>query len=397
MGINLVLFLGVLPSLAHTQQLNRKEYQRFRDACLYMEQMLYAFKKCPKILTALEEVSGFFPEGQMHERLLDARFYLRKGQGKEDIFQETLQIIQEDYRNSRMERVHRYLARVENYGGEYEASLDLLMDDLNLFTNRIFQLQKEKKGIKNRIWMAFFISLFICGIGAQLLPKGYSIGNNPIVESATLLMVGINLMALAKASRKLTTNWLNREKMKNERQLERYYQKAVSGKRHSIGVKIAFYKVKSEIERVFPEWMMELALYLRNGNVQRAIEQSAKTAPGVIKQPLQELSEELGRHPNGIAPYLGFLKEFELPQVQSAMKMLYGIAETGGSDHQGQKQIEGLIKQNTTLMNHSEQLRNEDALAGMSLLTLFPMITGSVKLMLDMVMFIILFMRNLKL
>lgn len=46
------------------------QQKRFLDVTNYLEQLLYSFRKGPKILTSLQDTLAVFPEGQMHDHIL---------------------------------------------------------------------------------------------------------------------------------------------------------------------------------------------------------------------------------------------------------------------------------------------------------------------------------------
>lgn len=99
--------------------------------------------------------------------------------------------------------------------------------------------------------------------------------------------------------------------------------------------------------------------------------------------------KQIEKNPESPDPYLNFLKEFERPQIQAAMKMLYALSVgNGGSERE---QLEELIARNQNLMNQAEELMREDALAGMYLLFLTPALAGGMKLLVDMTIFLFAF------
>ena len=49
-----------------------------------------------------------------------------------------------------------------------------------------------------------------------------------------------------------------------------------------------------------------------------------------------------------------------------------------------EKQISVLVERNHHLMDKAERLSNEDSLAGVGMLVLIPMVTGSIKMITDM-------------
>lgn len=164
---------------------------------------------------------------------------------------------------------------------------------------------------------------------------------------------------------------------------------------HKIGYRLAYDRVVREINRVFPAWLMEMALLLQGNNVQVSIEKTIETAPAVLKTDLQRLSDSLKRTPDALEPYLEFLGMFRLSSVLSSMKMLYAISESGSGDAQSQIQI--LLQRNSKMMDKSEKLTNEKSLAGINGIFYLPQVTVSFQTMVNMVVFMLVFLGQMKL
>ena len=145
-------------------------------------------------------------------------------------------------------------------------------------------------------------------------------------------------------------------------------------------------RVLREVEKQFPEWLMNLSLQLQTDNVHVSLKKTIPDAPFILKQDLTRLVEEIEQHPNALQPYI-FMREFQIPDVLSAMKILYSMAEFGIRDMGGQ--IDALVQRNTVMMDRAERLKEEDLMAGVGFLVLLPMITGVVKMLADLVLVIL--------
>ncbi len=184
-------------------------------------------------------------------------------------------------------------------------------------------------------------------------------------------------------------------------------------------------RVLREVEKQFPEWLMNLSLQLQTDNVHVSLKKTIPDAPFILKQDLTRLVEEIEQQPNALQPYLRFMREFQIPDVLSAMKILYSMAEFGIGDMGGQidalvqrntvmmdipdvlsamkilysmaefgigdmgGQIDALVQRNTVMMDRAERLKEEDLMAGVGFLVLLPMITGVVKMLADLVLVIL--------
>lgn len=76
-----------------------------------------------------------------------------------------------------------------------------------------------------------------------------------------------------------------------------------------------------------------------------------------------------------------------MPDVQSVLRMLYSMSESGLEDFKNQ--IIFLVERNNRLLDKSERIINEDKTAGTGMLVLIPMVTGSLKMMTDLGVFLI--------
>lgn len=140
---------------------------------------------------------------------------------------------------------------------------------------------------------------------------------------------------------------------------------------------------------------MEMALLLQGNNVQVSIEKTIEHSPSVLKGELQELSDSLKKTPDALEPYLNFLGMFELSAILSSMKMLYAISESGNGDAQSQIRI--LVQRNSKMMDKAEKLSNERSLAGINGIFYLPQVTVSFQTIVNMVVFMMVFLGQMKL
>lgn len=150
----------------------------------------------------------------------------------------------------------------------------------------------------------------------------------------------------------------------------------------NISYKLSKKSTIKEIEKAFPQWLMELALLLQGDNVQVAISKTVDSAPVVLRPELDLLVKSFEQNTYSIVPYNNFLADFDLPEIKSAMRMLYSITTTGTGNTD--EQITDLIKKQNVLMDRAEKIDNEESLAGFSTLTMVPMLFCIVKSLADM-------------
>ena len=167
---------------------------------------------------------------------------------------------------------------------------------------------------------------------------------------------------------------------------------AIHPKRH---FKHCFKRVSRAIEKAFPEWLLSLSLQMQTDNVHVSIMKTTGEAPEILREELRKLSEGVDKNPGELKPYIDFMYRFHIADITSAMKMLYSMAEFGAQD--AQEQIHTLVERNTSMMARAEKMRMEDSLAGITITMLLPMITGVLKMIVDLglVMWSILQISNL--
>ena len=146
--------------------------------------------------------------------------------------------------------------------------------------------------------------------------------------------------------------------------------------------KACFTRVKREVEKTFPDWLMALALQLQTDNVHVSIAKTMMDAPEILREELVKLQDNLEKHPNELEPYIGFFRKLNSADILTAMKMLYAMSEFGSDD--AQEQIQGLVERNIQIMDKADRMRMEDNLAGISFAMLLPMLTGIIKMLVDL-------------
>lgn len=432
--------LGNLPFLILDGYKQMYEHKRFLDISDYMEQILYSFRANQKIVTALRDTGSLFEEGQMHEVICQASAYIEEGKYHRNLYKEALEIIEQAYPAKRLPAVHEFMRMVESHGGSCGEAIDLLLQDKAIWADNVLLLQEDKKAARIKVIFSLAVTMILAVVFHSVyrsMPSQYTIIEHPVTQTATALYLLFNIWIFRKANREITKSWIVQESGEEEKKIFGYlhmvmeYDEKAERKKsffwggifffagilngvlghpflalilagtgiilfnqHKMGYRIAYDKVVKEINRVFPAWLMEMALLLQGNNVQVSIEKTIEHAPAVLKEELQKLSDHLKRRPDAIEPYLNFLEMFHLSSVQSSMKMLYTISESGGGDAQAQIRI--LVQRNSKMLDKSEKFSNEKSLAGINSIFYLPQITVSFQTMINMVVFMIVFLGQLK-
>ena len=432
MGIVMVAASVFVPAIFLMNYRNLYEEKKFEDLTAYMEQLLYSFKRRAKILTALEDTKLLFKKGEsrLYDGIEKAVDYIQASNSAGNIYEEAFAVIEEEYGCKRLYKIHDFLIKVEQAGGSPNAAIEILLNDRKLWIERIYGLQKEKKNIKVKVTIGIGLSMLICAMSIWMLPKEFDITKNLVSQAVTTGAVIVNMLIWYAAQKKLSGSLILSDEDLEKEELWKKYEYVTQGNRKKEAVKyrsmaVIFWigavilqksagmaaacaaaaagvwmftqenrkyrharkSVIREIEKQFPEWLMKLSLQLQTDNVHVSLKKTIPDAPFILKKELKILVKEIEEQPNALNPYIGFLKEFQIPDVLSAMKILYSMAEFGTGE-MGQ-QIDALVQRNAVMMDRAERLKEEDKMAGIGFLVLLPMITGVVKMLADLVLVIL--------
>lgn len=363
---------------------NRYGQRQFVEINSYMEQFLYSFQKSGKILVTLKDVEKLFANGVMHTRIQEAIAYIEDTYDEDYVEKRALAMIEREYPIHHVAMIHRFALQVEEKGGEYGEAIRLMLDARRMWADRSYELLKEKKRKQTQILISVLVSLLLCSVFVYVAERvSLSITGFAVVKVVTLLTLLLDLWILYIADRKLSMESM--DETYDEKELLRQYEKVKRSeeKKHAeLGTRIAKKNVSRALQKMFPQWLLEVSLLLQSENVQVAIMESYDEAPVLMKPALRELIQKLQLRPTDMEPYLEFLQEYALPEVQSSMKMLYALSEgTGGNAN---NQISDIIRRNQLLLDQAQKMKNEDALGGLYALFLAPQLTGGAKMLVDM-------------
>ena len=366
----------VLPIFIISTYKRMYEQKRFADVATYMEQMLYSFQKNGKVAAALKETRELFEDGQMGQLIDEAMGCINAGTAEGNwVLREALEIIEKPYACSKIHMVHELLLSNEEYGGEMEDAVQLLLTDIELWKRRGYRLQAEKKTSHTDNIISIIIATILCVVALYVLDAmsrmfpgtvepGYIFRTGVIQVTSILFILGM-IHVMVKSQRTLTANWLQTESLFKEEYLLasyntcRNYNEAKEKRKsllfatpfllgavaafffqitwlgvlavvigafmlmqHCVGYRLARKDVNAELYLSLPQWLMDMALLMQNNNVQVSIAKSVQEAPVILRQELNELLERLEAAPDRLKSYTDFCKDFDIPEAQTCMKML---------------------------------------------------------------------------
>lgn len=420
----------------HRKWYDQKKAQerRFEEVSEYLDMLLYAFVKEEKVERALVDVDAAMVDGPMRDVLQKSIDHMHMTFDETDVMRDSLQMIEREYTCSRMKNVHDFIVHVEIYGGTIEKPVELLLTDKKRWEQRIRGSMKERRKMFVDIVLSIAASLLICGMILYLPVMEIDISKNIISQILTVIVVVLDDLIFTRAQKFLAINWLAEDGQTQEtdaKKIEEYYRYdarkdkrlsvilavvaatgaaaasywghpwmtaialllvALMANQHRVGRALAKKTLVRSIKCAFPGWLMDIVLLLQSENVQVALQKSQEHVPPVLRRDLYTLVAQLEMEPESVVPYHRFLKEFQIPEVHSAMSMLFSISM--GNSGRTDRQIGELIDRNMEMLDVAEKGRLRNRSSGMYLLFLAPVLTASLKLLVDMAVFMMTFLSG---
>ncbi len=435
--VTLVLFLYVVLMIPfHKKRYKKgKEYQlRFFEVSLYLDTILYAFVKEEKVDLAIQDVSMTLPRGKMKDLVLKAEEYIKMTFDEVELLEEGLKIIEKEYPCQRMKTIHQFMTHVEYYGGEIERPVNLLLADKGRWEQRIRTAMEQRKKQMLDVILSVIASIVICAAILHLPIANMDISGEIFVQLCGLFVLVIDDVIIFNAQKFLCVDWIGLQLTEEEsyyvkkmEDYQKYDEKkekrlsillGISGlvvlgvawymnnewltaifmavtlflfQQHRVGRTLERKNIIKQIKYAFPNWLLDIVLLLQSENVQMALQKSQEHVPGILQKELYLLNERLEMEPEASEPYHKFLEEFEMPEVHSAMGILYSlsIGNSGNAD----KQINELVEKNLELLDETETELLKNAGSGMYALFLLPVVVASFKLIVDMLFMLLHFVR----
>lgn len=431
-GVTLFFFI---PAAKKQQKQQKYQEKRFHEMSVYMDTILYAFAKEGKIDAALSDVYMALEEGELKSVVREALSHMRLTFDDTDVMSNSLAMIEKEYPARRLQNIHAFMVHVESYGGDIVRPVELLLTDKEMWELRTKSAIQVRAKMFRDVVLSVLMSLLICGIVQHIPVMNVDISQNPIAQVGTFLVFLLDEFILLRGLHLVAQDWIAYDEANEDVYFERKVQEyqrpnkkkekrfsMISGAiaaaiaaqcfrmgkewmgavallgmtfllyQHRIGHQIARKQLVKEVQRAFPNWLMDLVLLLQSENVQVALQKSRSHVPGVMKAELKSLVERLEIDPEDALPYHQFLQQYGIPEIQSAMSMLYSIAAGHGGN--SSKQIGDLIKRNQKMLAQAEEQKTMDLSAGLYILFLAPVVTASFKMLVDMSVFMISFLGS---
>ena len=417
---------------------SRYQAQRFAEIVGYMEQLIYAFHKTGKIRNSLLDIYEV-STGNIKRTVKQMLEVIDNDKSTSKLYDKAFGIIQARYNCTRLRIIHEYLINVEMNGGDASTSLKILIEDLRSWAERVTTYQADRRNVRIKSAISILCAMLSCGIMINMVPVEYrdQIVVQRIYQIGTLMILALNVFVYMASCSALSNSYLDNEidTKQNTRTEIMYRYLANWHKKNHVkssiikgilalpllgfaiytgmtplilisGVIMFFlvthdysYKqrclkrVTKDIKKAFPVWLRSLVLHLQTDNVHVAIRDSYNNCPAVLKPKLENFLVDLTNDPITMKPYNNFLDVYDVPELKLATHYLYSIATFGSED--ALAQLDYLIEQNGKLEIEEEKIRNEDSISMFSLIVLIPMLLAVVKLMIDLILFLNIFMGYL--
>lgn len=435
MTMVLVLFsLIIIPLHKKRYQKAVENKKRFFDVSDYLDTLLYSFIKEEKVAMSIYDVSQTLPQGKMKDIVEQAFDYMQLTFDEIELLKESLLIVENEYPCQRIHDIHKFMVHVEYYGGEIEKPVNLLLADTGRWERRIKEAISQRNKQFVDVVLSVAASLLICGAIVHLPVMDMDISGEWAVQIFAVVVVIVNDLIILHAQKFLMVDWIRLQLTEDEeyyvrkmKELKNYDMEKEKKRsmllgsigaiitlvlfrlgnewmviigllltlfllnQHHIGRNLLQKRLVKEVKYAFPNWLLDIVLLLQSENVQVALIKSREHVPGVLREELYQLTERLQIQPESSEPYHLFLKDFEIPEVHSAMGILYSlsIGNSGNAD----KQISELVEKNLELLDNTERELLKDSSSGMYLLFLIPVVVASFKLIVDMVFMMLAFVK----
>ena len=162
---------------------------------------------------------------------------------------------------------------------------------------------------------------------------------------------------------------------------------------HILDKKLSYKAVVNEIIKEFPNWLMNIALLLQTSNVGSAIYESIEDCPAILRSDVEKLYEDILEQPDSPEPFNDFLKMYDIRAINSSVRVLYALKE--GSTYSPDEQISEILQKNNEILSVSEEIELKEIVSKLKITMGVPLITGSLKLGVDMVIFFGYVMTNM--
>ncbi|MBO5487018.1 MAG: hypothetical protein J5988_08860 [Eubacterium sp.] len=375
--------------------------KEFHEMTGYMEQLMCSYRREKTILDSLEDCRILYVPGSRMETVLsEAVEKLHGGVGNEKgtVISAAFQRIESFYPSKRLKMLHSFLENVSCMGGEYRGALDILLRDLQLWKQRVILHQKKRMAIRQEETVTVFFAVVFCFLSRKIMPDYSAASIVPSIwYQGSLVVTGaLFLVGEAFVNWQISKSWCDypeKSEKKRQRQLRRAYEYIMQ---HTGGIRyyMAVQLCRKEIQQEFPYWILTVTLYLQQDSVYQSVLHSMEEQGAILQQEIQKLLKNIYDMPDSVTSYLKFCEFANIPELQTIMKLLYGINTNGVEDTK--RQILFLVEQNCFVVSQTEETLLTRKLWLLEFLKQYPMVVGGIKIVYDLFLFLQFFMKDMQ-
>ena len=426
----MILAVIMIPGLVRNYFMERSKASRFADVDVYLHQMTYSFIRNPKVNIALQDAYAI-SSGRLKRCLSRAIEELQYGMG-ERVYEDALKIVEEEYDCSRIRTLHKFLVSVEEKGGRYTGAMEVLLEDFDRWVNNVYKYQSEIRKIKRDITIGIMISMALamlttvmCSTLNMFSKEPLSITDTLAYQCVSIVFVVLCMLFYIYTRKHYGCDWIG--ETRTDKQIMRDYNNVFKSEAKKITLKMiplwgimlltviilvlvqlkiaaicvaavmflfiitpftqrkgSAGRIKNDLYCGFTEWLRDLAVNLENKPLLSAVEDTYDSCPVIMKESLGKFIYEIELNPSDIMPYYSFLSEFDVMDIQSAVRMLYSI---GDLDRDSMNQtINALVRRNYELSDKAEAARYLDSTSMMRFSEYIPTFFVAFKMAVDMML-----------
>lgn len=375
--------------------------QTFYELAGYMEQFLCSYGQEKTVLKSLENCMVLYADNsRMGKVLKNAVYQLSSGSASEEesVVSGAFRSIHAIYPCERLKLLHTFIENISRMGGEYGASLDILLRDLQLWKQRIILHQKQRQAILREERVNIFLAIILCYFSKMIIPDAMRkiILDSLWYQLSVVITGALLLSGAAFFNWHMSDSWftVSRKSTKKDRyRQKKNYTDAISqysGIRRARARQIG----RREIENEFPYWILTVTLYLQQDSVYQSIAHSLGEQNYFLRREIKRLLERIYEKPDDIQSYLAFCDFADIPELQTIMRLLYAVNENGVRDTK--RQILFLVEQSNAVMNQKEQNALARGLGTSEFWKQFPLVIGGMKVVFDLFLFLVISLREIQ-
>lgn len=426
----LILFL-LIPGIIKNLEKEKQSYRRFSDACLYLEQMEGAYRKNKRIYQSLKETEGLFQEGDMKTALHSAVWEFEREDAGIDTSKNALGIIEASYGCEQMELMHDFFLRNEMLGGSCEKAIRVLSKRRDAWIEATEQCRSEKRNMLVSAILSTIALFVVSEVIMFFMPQQMNIMTHMWERVAVVTEVALLVLLMRRATKKNATDWLEKSVERTEEKIQRDYNfietydekkefltslkwsvipaaitlllflitrsmlcfaigipiTALMLNQHKLDYSLKKKRIKKEVERDYPKWLLGVILFMETESVQGAIYKSLQNAPNVLRYPFTKFERLLKERPTEPDAYFHFLEDYDVPKVHESMKLLYAISTGKGGNTE--EQMLQIVEKNNAMTMRSEKIKNDNKVVGMMGYIFYPVFPTGIKMMADLLMILL--------